>query len=142
MPGFRQHERRHGIDRSIETLGQRFGHVVAGLVSRMQEGMSGHHAGDQQVCGALHLQYLERLKVCKERPAGRVLNAVQQDRPRRLEARATAANSLCGSYGCGDGVTTTEQGPSRWRNGASAGSREACPPGVTTVIPIGLDGSR
>lgn len=71
-----------------------------------------------------------------------MLDAVQQDRPRRLEARATVANSLCGSWGCGDGVTTTEEGPSRWRNRASAGSREACPPGVNTVTPIGLDGSR
>ena len=55
--------------------------------------------------------------------------------PGRREARATAANSLCGSWGCGDGVTITERVPSRWRDRASVGSREACPPGVTTVTP-------
>lgn len=49
VPGIRQRDRRHGVDRSSETLGQHFGHVVAGLVSRMQDGMSGHHAGARQV---------------------------------------------------------------------------------------------
>lgn len=120
-PGIRQRERRHGVDGASETLGQQFGHVATGLVSHLQatvtsqqhDGMSGHHAGAD---GSSELCSCSAWKGSRCTRRGRraaCLTPSSRTRTGGLRLRhvgrapATMANSLCGSWGCSDGVTTT-----------------------------------